>query len=489
MSMIKSSKRHRSGQIPLSSWNLHRIARELPTRLPHSGRVESMSRRQLLGWLGLTVLTACAPPVTVVPRAVPTTGKVRDILLRAGELPWRGVPTWAYGDSVPGPVIRATVGDRLRIALQNDLPAATSVHWHGLAIPNAMDGVPGVTTPEVASGGRFDYDFVVPDPGTYWFHPHTGLQLDTGLYAPLIIDDPREPGDYDREWIVVLDDWADGRDPQDLMTQLAATRGMHMMMGGGDIAYPSYLVNGRPASDPQVLRARTGQRIRVRIINAAADTLFTVALGGHTMTVTHTDGFPVQPAPTRSLLIGMGERYDVLVTAQDGYFPLVAQAVGKAGSALAVLRTGTRAGLSRPAELDSPPLTASALQVAPEVALPSSDPDAQVDLVLSGSMSPYRWTINGRAYPDTEPIRITAGQSLRLRMRNMSMMSHPIHLHGHTFQLGPAGGMGARKDTVLVPAMGAVSVDVRATNPGAWMLHCHNAYHAEAGMMTRLDYT
>ncbi|NGO68213.1 multicopper oxidase domain-containing protein, partial [Streptomyces boncukensis] len=120
------------------------------------------------------------------------------------------VGTWTYGEELPGRELRVTAGDTLALTLANRLPRATSLHWHGLALRNDMDGVPHVTQRPVPAGGTFDYRFTVPHPGTYWFHPHTGVQLDRGLYAPLIVDDPKEPLSYDREWVVVLDDWVDG---------------------------------------------------------------------------------------------------------------------------------------------------------------------------------------------------------------------------------------------------------------------------------------
>lgn len=497
----------------------------------------SISRRQLMGGvLGLGAvagLSACglrSSPSPVGPEAVnaaesarPTTGTVRAFDLRARavrvDLGGRIVDTWAYGDTVPGRPLRATAGDRVRVAFRNDLPEPTSVHWHGLAIRNDMDGVPGLTTPEVAPGASFDFDFVVPDPGTHWLHPHTGLQLDRGLYAPFIVEDPAEPGGYDAEWVLVLDDWTDGvgPSPEQIFATLkrdggagAGMDGMggmdHSGMGGmsgsgsgmggmnglaGDVAYPLYLINGRAPNDPDVLAGKPGQRVRLRIINAAADTIFNVSLGGHEMLVTHTDGFPVTPVRASALRIGMGERYDAAVTLADGVFPLVAEPIGKTGAARAVVRTGAGAVPDesyRPRELDSSPLTIAALRAGAGSRLPRRGPDTVQDLLLSGSMSPYAWTINVRTYEDTEPLMIRQGQTGRLRIRNMSMMAHPVHLHGHTFQLGSAGGSGPRKDTVLVPAMGAVDVDFAADNPGRWMVHCHNAYHAEAGMMTRLDY-
>jgi multicopper oxidase len=216
-----------------------------------------------------------------------------------------------------------------------------------------------------------------------------------------------------------------------------------------------------------------------------------VALAGHQLRITHTDGFPVAPADASALLIGMGERYDAVVTLGDGVFPLVAEPVGKAGLARALVRTGageSPAPSYRPKELIAAPVTVGALQVRAGSALPRRDPDTVQDVWLSGSMRRYVWTINGRTYGDAEPLTIRQGRAGGLRVRNLTMMPHPLHVHGHTFQIGPAGGTGPRKDTVLVPAMGAVDVNLTADNPGKWMVHCHNAYHMEAGMMTRLDY-
>jgi FtsP/CotA-like multicopper oxidase with cupredoxin domain len=492
-----------------------------------------VSRRQLLlgvAGLGAAGLTACragtsfpsqAPSsssalrsaIRAAEAARTASGRVRDFSLVARpvqvDLGGRVVSTWGYGDSLPGAVFRASAGDRVRVAFRNELPEPTSVHWHGLAIRNDMDGVPGVTAPPIPSGGSFSYDFIVPDAGTHWFHPHHGLQLDRGLYAPFVIDDPAEPGDYDAEWVVVLDDWTDGiaKSPDQIYADLktasggTASGGMGsggmsgMEMGGmseGDVDYPLYLVSGRGPEDPDVLRAKPGQRVRLRIVNAAADTIFTVALGGHALTVTHTDGYPVTPAAATSVRIGMGERYDAVVTLADGVFPLAAAPAGKSGLARALVRTGSGepppAG-TRPSELNGYPLTADALSATAGATLPHRDPESTQNLLLAGSMTPYAWTINGTRYEDGEPLTIRQGRPGRLRIRNRSMMPHPIHLHGHTFQLGAAGGTGARKDTVLVPAMGGVDVDLVADNPGRWMVHCHNAYHAEAGMMTRLDYT
>ncbi len=494
----------------------------------------SMTRRQFVSALGIagmaTGIASCASGTGADSRSTPSAttpvtpaasaGATRSFTLVAQpvsvDLGGTVVDTWAYGDSIPGTPLRAVAGDRVKVAFSNRLPTASSVHWHGLAIRNDMDGVPGVTTPETLPGETFTFDFVVPNSGTHWFHPHHGLQMDRGLYSAFIVDDPAEPGGYDHEWVVVLDDWTDGIGPSpdailadlraagassgsgghDSMGGMMGHDGMGGMMGGthgagGDVSYPLYLVNGRAPTDPDTLPARPGERVRIRIVNASADTVFTVALEGHDLTVTHTDGFSVLPVVASSLRIGMGERYDVLVTLADGVFPLVAEPDGGGGVARALIRTGSGPvppDSFRPGGLQGYPVTVDSLRAAPGTALPTDDAASVQDVLLSGSMAPYEWTINGTTYDRTTPLTIRRGQTGRLRIRNMSMMSHPLHVHGHSFQLGPAGGLGPRKDTVLVPAMGGVNADLLADNPGSWMVHCHNAYHAEAGMMTRLDY-
>lgn len=429
------------------------------------------------------------------------------------DLGGRTVRTWAYGDTAPGPLLRATAGDVLRVDVDNQLSAATSVHWHGVALRNDMDGVPAVTQDPIAAGGSFRYEFTVPDPGTYFYHPHSGVQLDRGLYGVLVVDDPLEPGQYDQEWVVVLDDWVDGtgRTPDQVLADLQQSDGdgsmggmegmdHGSMMGGmggmqssllggaGDIDYPLYLVNGRVATDPVTLAAKPGQRVRVRFVNAGSDTAFRVAVGGHRMTVTHSDGFPVVPVPTDALLIGMGERFDVTLTLGDGVFPLVASAEGKNDRGLAVIRTA--AGRPPTADVPIPELSGQTLlgtDLSPSdsVRLEQRSTDRRHDLVLGGTMAPYRWTLNAKTFPDTETLPVVQGERVRLRFVNQTMMFHPMHVHGHTFALARGG---TRKDTVIVRPMQALEVDLDADNPGQWATHCHNIYHAETGMMTTLSY-
>jgi FtsP/CotA-like multicopper oxidase with cupredoxin domain len=450
------------------------------------------------------------------------------------------VATWSYGGQIPGPEIRVRKGQVIQALLANRLPAETTVHWHGVAIRNNMDGVPGMTQAPVAADAQYTYRFAVAQAGTYWYHPHVGVQLDRGLYGPLIVEDPDEPGGYDHEWTVVLDDWIDGTGytPDQVLAALrqgmsgmgmtaaspspmASMSGMPMpggsptassgpagpspvmsgaarssLLGGdaGDVRYPYYLINGRIRTAPRTATARPGQRARIRFINAAADTAFRVALGGHQLTVTHTDGYPVAPVHADALLIGMGERYDVTVTLGDGVFPLTALAEGKNATALALVRTAAGEPPPadvRPAELGGRLASYAGMRAAPQARLAARAPDVTYRLRLTGGMSRYDWGINGQAFDMSKPgalrFGMTQGQRVRVVFDNATTMYHPMHIHGHTFALGPAG---PRKDTVIVRPRQQVACDLDADNPGQWMTHCHNLYHApeNSGMMALLSY-
>jgi len=420
------------------------------------------------------------------------------------------VRTWAYTGQVPAREIRIRKGQTLRAPVTNNLPAQTTVHWHGLAVPNAMDGVPVLTQPAIASGQSFDYEFAVSETGTYYLHSHVGTQLDRGLYGPLIVEDPDEHVDYDDELVVVLDDWIDGTGttPDQVLQWLKKT-GMKPMeslpgagvspttplgVDGGDVTYPYYLINGRVNTDPQVMDYRAGQRVRLRIINAGGDTAFRVAVPGTELNVTHTDGFPVVPRRTGSVILGMGERADATITLGSSA-PVIAAAEGKDGHAQLNLRVD---GATAAVNIDefvkalrmTPVLDTSTLVAAPEVALPVREPDTTIDLRLQGPEDGYTWPINGKLYdPPNDGLPVSANQRVRLRFISESMMFHPMHLHGHTFQVVAPHAPGARKDTVLVPPLKTVEVDFDTNNPGRWITHCHNDYHLTAGMATFITYT
>jgi FtsP/CotA-like multicopper oxidase with cupredoxin domain len=465
-----------------------------------------LDRRQFLLLTATTagVVAGCSSSKTTDPQESNTAAA--DIRFAPAEtdidLGGVNVRTWAYDGRLPGNEIRIHKGDRLRAAVTNKLPAETSIHWHGLAIVNDMDGVPPLTQSPIPVGADFTYDFVVPDAGTYWYHSHVGTQLDRGLYGPLIIEDPDEKADYDEELILVLDDWIDGTgaNPDQVLESLRK-KGMKPMKpggpgvspttplggDGGDVTYPHFLINGRVPADPEVRDYRAGQRIRLRVINAGSDTAFRVAVPNTRLNVIATDGYPVVPVQAESVILGMGERVDAVFTV-DASVPVVAVPEGKDGHAQLNVRSGGApsavnvdefvAAIRKEVVLDT-----ATLSPTPHVTLPQRTPDQVIEAKLSGPGPGYTWPFNGRLYdPTKDGIGVKRDQRVRMRMINESMMFHPIHLHGHTFQVVGRNAPRARKDTVLVPPKQTVEVDFDTDNPGKWITHCHNTYHLEGGM-------
>lgn len=494
----------------------------------------------------MNVIAPTAPQVAAAEAARKVPGsQTRDVTLTAApttvDLGGRTVQTWAFNGEVPGPNIQAAPGDVIRARVVNHLPQPLTVHWHGIRLRNDMDGVPDVTQKAIKPGASFVYEFTAPEPGTYFYHPHTGTQLDRGLYGALIVDAPAQNAGKDIP--LILDDWIDGtgKTPDDVLRSLkhggAQMSGMDMGsgpstgsgsdsgsdmsgmdMGSGsdsgmsgmdmgssssgnatsplgpdvsDVAYPEYLINGRTTRAPREYSVRPGEVVRLRLINAASATPFRVAVGGSQMTVVATDGYPVEPVRTDSLLIAMGERYDVEVTVPDAaVVPVVASAEGQGKGALAVLRTGPGAiptGDVHPKELEGSLLALDQLHATSGDTLAARTPDRTYQVQLTGDMMSYRWGVKGTTTNGVSlPVRM--GDRVRLVITNNTTMWHPIHLHGHTFQVVTKSGDGPRKDTVIVGPKSQVTVEFDADNPGRWMLHCHNIYHAEAGMMTTLNY-
>lgn len=510
----------------------------------------AMNRRRFLWLLSMSgglLAAACrqaafplpspsTTPTPKTPQAVSLTTPTRlekertytlEVVASEMRLDSQRFTSFTYSGTLPGPELRVREGERLRVTVSNRLPEPTTIHWHGIPVPHAMDGVPDVTQPAIQPGESFTYDFVVPIAGTYFYHTHVGLQLDRGLYGALIVEPAQETVSYDREYTLLLDDWLDGLNgtPEDALQQLVAAghdqmgHGMHsmpMMPGMGslpmmpgmtpggyspagpnvafdesapDLVYPLYLINGQPPESPFTFEGQRGEVLRLRLINAASATIFRVALVGHRLRVTHADGQPVDPREGEALRIGMGEWYDVLVQLDNpGVWPLVAWAEGTSAWARAILRyQGSRNSppplTQRPKELAGQLLHGLVLRTAPSVAkaLPTS-PDRELPIILGGGMGDYRWTINGQAYPDADPIVLQRSQHVRFRLHNMTTMPHPMHLHGHFFWVRGRGSDTLR-DTILLDPMQEPILDWVADNPGQWAFHCHHLYHMETGMM------
>ena len=463
-----------------------------------------------------------------------------DITLHAQEgsvdLGSRTVKSWSYDGALPGKEVRVKQGERVRVRVVNNLPDDTSIHWHGIRLNNSMDGVPGATQKPIAPGGSFLYDFVAPDAGTYMYHPHVGVQMDRGLYGPLIVEARDETLAYDDEATLMLDDWLDGVSgtPEEQFRRLQKSgmnmgsaggsgmgmgsspsasgkfsgpmagrftmlNGMHGgvsdlsglangmaggMMDVGDVRYPYYVFNGRTAQAPFVVGGKAGSILRLRLANIASDTVFVVFVDGKPATIVAADGQRIEPVRTDGVVMGMGERYDLLVRMGAAPARIVAVPLGKKGRAVAMLRPDGTSAKAPPARapVTMPRRVASYADMTSVAAAAAGKPDVEHQLDLGFKM-PYTWTLGGTTAAKGEDIRIERGQHVRVTMRNYTMMPHPMHLHGHSFRPALDGGVGPLKDTILVAPHQEVAFDFLADNPGRWMFHCHNAYHAEAGMM------
>ncbi len=460
-------------------------------------------------------------------RAAVETPAEREIVIVARETRWEIAPgkvirAMAYNGQVPGPPIRVREGERVHVRLRNELAEPTTIHWHGVNVPNAMDGVPGVTQEPVAPGSEFVYAFEARPAGTRWYHTHVREhhQMDLGLVAPLIIDPAGpEPFPFDREYTLVLDDWATGtgRPLASTAEGTAGGRGgMGGMMGGGGMmgrmmgrggmmggmmgrssspAYDTMTINGKayPATEP--LAVAKGERVRLRLINASAEHTHVIRLAGHRLKVTHTDGNPLEyPVEVDAVPIAPSERYDVLVEAKrPGAWRLACTQPGhaEAGEQTIVLYEGHDPATAAPVieGADNLALWHYGLGGGRDVLPRASGETREFELVLSGGMmGSDAWTINGKRYPRTDPLRVRRGDRVRVSLRNMSMEAHPMHLHGQSFRLLAVNGARIRapiiKDSQDVEAhMGSAVVEFTAHNPGDWFFHCHKPMHMEGGMI------
>ncbi|EMA70710.1 multicopper oxidase type 3 [Halorubrum aidingense JCM 13560] len=407
--------------------------------------------------------------------------------------PGTSTSNWVYEGQFPGPELRVQEGDVLSVELTNDLQAETTIHWHGVPVPNPVDGVPNVTQDPVAPGETFTYTFRAEPAGTYFYHSHVGLQLDRGLLGPLIVEERDPHVEYDREYVVIVDDYLPGEPELPSDGAMGGSGGSGGVGGGGmmgDIRppYGGLLLNGRLPENPQTFGVTEGERVRFRFVNAGSATVFGVRIAGHEMTVTHTDGRPVEPVSVDSFVFGAGERYDAVVEATNpGTWTVQADALdGNEPPARAVVEYESSDGGSpqRPSPATNR-LQYRNLRSVSSLDGVSGEPDRTFDLTLSrGRSQSYTWTIDGQAYPDADPLQIRSGEHVRIRMINQSPVVHPMHLHGHFFQVG-----NAIKDTVIVPGhRGRVAIDFHADNPGRWLFHCHNLYHLDAGMARVVRY-
>lgn len=499
-----------------------------------------ISRRALLGMTAGAAAGSGLDGIGRIPgnrqeSAAAATPGVRTFHLETRAVSWelapgRIVKAMAYDGRVPGPEIRMREGERVRIVLKNSLAESTTIHWHGVDVPNAMDGVPGITQKAVQPGETFVYEFDARPAGTRWYHTHfqEHRQMDLGLAAALIIEPSMpEPLAYDREVTLVLDDWATGAAEPLPPTRegtaggrgrmggmmggmmrgggMMGGRGMGGMMGGGmmgrratahEPAHDTMTINGKayPATVP--LRLRKGERVRLRLINASNEHTHVVRLAGHRLHVTHTDGNPLDSAvPVDAIPIAPSERYDVVVIAEHpGAWLLHCTQPGhaSAGEQMLVIYEGhsTIEPTAAESSLDGLRLWQYGLGRGRQI-LPAPDGATRTfEQTLSGGMMGSDvWTINGKVWPRTDPLALARGERAVVRFLNMSMEAHPMHLHGQSFRVLAINDVRLEvpivKDSVDVDGhMGSAVVELTAHNPGEWLLHCHKPKHMDGGMIS-----
>lgn len=412
---------------------------------------------------------------------------------------------WCYSGSVPGPEIRLRQGERVRIVVENRLPEDTTVHWHGIRVPNAMDGAAYVTQLPIEPKKSFIYEFTVPDAGTYWYHPHdhSSEQVGRGLMGAFIVEEP-EPPKVDRDVVWVLGDF---RLEEDASIVGGFDNPMEMSMAGriGN----TVTINGRV---PDRFSVRSGERIRLRLINAAPARLYGLEFARHRPLIVAYDGQPVEPHPPEDgrVVLGPAMRVDLIIdmTGEPGTtVPITDTFYGGLAYKLIDL------AYSSAPSIRAQPLATPARMPANTMPEPDIESAQRHDVTLTGGMMSgmgmgmgggmtrggSMWAINGVAVMNDDmqhmkPIlTLTRGKSYILAIDNQTAWYHPIHLHGHSFRVITRNGRRTKyrewRDTVLMPPRERAEIAFVADNPGDWMFHCHILDHQEGGMMSVIRIT
>ncbi len=474
--------------------------------------------------------------------------------------------------SIPAPTLDFTEGDEAEIILKNDSDEdEISVHWHGILLNPYMDGVPYVNTPPIYPGKSYTFRFKIRQHGTYWYHSHTNVQEQKGVYGAIVIHPKEKTKKYDRDIVTILSDWSD-ENPTQILKNLRKDGEYYLYkkksirsiwsaykakslgnffynemtrMGGmdySDVGYDTFLINGKRSSE--ISELRPGEKVRIRIINAAASTYFNVSMGKEPMRVISADGVDIRPVLANEILIGMAETYDLLyVVPEDKSIELRANSQDGTGYAslwfgkgkreltpdrprpdlymkmymgsfwdnLKNLGSFTKSSIPRmdhsKMKMDTmahSKMDHSQHEKYPAVKMLSVDeleaqdstkfsPDIiqhDVKLILDGDMERYIWLINGKAIHQERTINIKENEIVRFTFVNNSMMHHPMHLHGHFFRvITKKGDTSPMKHTVDVPPHSTRVIEFLSSEPGEWLLHCHNLYHLKTGMGRVVKYS
>jgi FtsP/CotA-like multicopper oxidase with cupredoxin domain len=451
---------------------------------------KNMERRKFLALLGTPAYAELARRIGL--QAAPDNLRA-DITLRISAVemevaPRKIIKTTGYNGSAPGPVLRLREGQPVTVEVFNDTKIPELVHWHGLFVPSEVDGSEEEGTPAVPPGGSRRYSFVPRPSGTRWYHSHVHAGRDmkrstyTGQFGFLYVEPKQEPGRYDAEVLLALHGW----DPY------LSSQGDE---GNLEVVYPVYSMNSHALGSGDPVRVKEGQKVLFRFLNASATEQHRIALPGHKFLVVSLDGNAV-PVPREVDVIEMGpaERVDAVVLMNQAGVWTLGEANDQARNAGLgiVVEYANRGGAPQWTAPQNNPWDYTAFGRIAETPEPTG---GVVPLVFRKKFAGNRWvdnwTINGKSFPKTDPIRVRANYRYRLRFDNQSDEAHPVHLHRHTFELTKFAGKptsGVRKDLVVVPAKSQVEVDFTADNPGPTLFHCHQQLHMDYGFMTMVQY-
>ncbi len=448
-----------------------------------------INRREFLALLGIPAYAGLARRIGL--QTAPNNSKA-DVTIRISPVemevaPRKIIKTTGYNGSAPGPVLRLREGQPVTVDVFNETKIPELVHWHGLFVPSEVDGSEEEGTPMVPPGGVRRYSFVPRPSGTRWYHSHIHAGRDlkratyTGQFGFLYIEPKDDSGQYDAEIFLALHGWAPYLSAQE--------------EGSLEVTYPVYSINSHALGSGDPVRVREGQKVLFRILNASATDQHRIALSGHKFKVVSLDGNAVPvPHEVEAIEMGPAERVDAIVLMNHPGVWILGEAddqVRNAGLGVLV----EYANRSEAPQWIAPPQTAWDYMIFGREAETPEPAGGVVPLVFRKKFAGNRWldnwTINGKSFPKTDPIRVRANDRYRLRFDNQSDEAHPVHLHRHSFELTRFAGKatsGVMKDVIVVPARQRVEVDFTADNPGPTLFHCHQQLHMDYGFMTMVQY-
>ena len=466
-----------------------------------------------------------------------------DINFKTINISGKSSKAMAINNSIPGPTLRFREGDTARISIKNSMNVETSIHWHGLLLPYRQDGVPYLTNPPIEPGKTNVFEFPIKQSGTYWFHSHTGLQEQRGVYGSIVIT-PKEGErvSSDQDKVIVLSDWTDenpdevlrtlksgndfysikkgtmqnlfGAAKRNALSDMAKRSSMRMPpMDISDVAYDAFLVNGKKEME---IPAKSGEKVRLRFINSATASYFYLQFAGGPVEIVSADGKDVQPVKVDRLLMAIAETYDLIVTVpKNGSYEFRATAQDGSGHSSIFIGNGKRIfapnvpkpnlykmkmsmkksmdkkmGMGTMPPMNQRPLSPyKKLRSIGKSILPKQNPKREIVLTLTGDMERYIWSMDGETLSADNMIRIRHGENVRIVLINKTMMHHPMHLHGHFFRvINGQGDYSPLKHTVDVPPLATQIIEFEASEYNDWFFHCHILYHAKSGMARVVSY-